>query len=633
MKDSLVCSGRTIKGADELMFRRLRNLPMTAQILLGVFVVLAASETYKVTSDISDNWKEIEKTGELRGNVALDMLESVHVQAMLNRSQIEDGDPVVEALIGTMDQFSRSNENTDIWISMAPKVLQFQRNSGQLVHEPRDELDHKAMSEGIAINEVEGDKLRLTRPVILGQGSAADEMCEGCHTGMMEVSPGEVLGAYSASVDLAPQIAAWRAQLGSKLVSGALTLALTLGFIMVMLRITALKPLRHLGNVTKELAEGNVDVTTGLDGRKDEIGALARTLEVFRQAFISNKRLEREAEEHRREAEANRLADQERAEAAAAERLRIATSGLAAGMKKLASGDLSCRIDEKFAPEFEELRADFNASIEQLADTLRSISDAATSIDRESASIAQGVDELSQRTEHQASSLEQTSAALAQITGNVSASARRVVDAQSIAAKANESAESSASVVANAEEAMSRIQEASASIGNIISVIDEIAFQTNLLALNAGVEAARAGDAGKGFAVVAQEVRALAGRSSEAANEVRKLIDNSNHEVEGGVKHVRETGDALKTIGEMIAEIHTHMDAIASTSREQSTGIEEVNKAVDTLDQVTQNNVAMVERASASGAGLAVEASRLADMVGRFKLEGGNVARRSGRAA
>jgi len=173
---------------------------------------------------------------------------------------------------------------------------------------------------------------------------------------------------------------------------------------------------------------------------------------------------------------------------------------------------------------------------------------------------------------------------------------------------------------------MRRIEESSSQISNIIGVIDEIAFQTNLLALNAGVEAARAGDAGKGFAVVAQEVRELAQRSAKAAKEIKELIRNSSVEVEGGVKLVRATGDALKTIETYVVTINQHMDAIATSAREQSVGLAEVNTAVNQMDQVTQQNAAMVEETNAASATLANEASRLRDLIAQFVLDAGSSA-------
>jgi methyl-accepting chemotaxis protein len=628
LRHCYICStfgGTMIVGPANLgeneMLSKIRGLSLTAQIVLSVSAVLIAGETLKVANDIAGDWKRIANNGELRGNAALDMLEAVHVQAMLNRGQIEDGDPAVETLNGTMAQFSKSNANIDIWIVMADKVLAFQKEQGNKTLPAHDAIDRETLADKHNNSVIEGQALRLSRPVILGQGTASDERCAGCHTGMMGIEPGETMGVYSASVNLGPDIAAWQTRLTNRILVGLGTLAITIILILTLLRLTTLKPLRKLADITTRLANGDTEVPSRMEKRKDEIGALARALEVFRAAFISNKRLEAEAAAHREASEALRIAAQEKAEADAAERLRVATSGLADGLKRLAAGDLSFRIDETFAPEFEALRKDFNASVQQLGGTMRAIRDAAGSIGQGSSDIAAGVGQLSQRTEQQAHSLDETAAALSQITGNVATSAKRVAEARFVAAKATESAEVSGTVVANAEEAMGRIEDASSKIANIIGVIDEIAFQTNLLALNAGVEAARAGDSGKGFAVVAQEVRALAGRSADAAKEIKQLIDNSSHEVAGGVAHVRDTGSALQQIREFIFSINSLMDAITASSNEQSAGLDAVNRALGSLDEVTQQNVTMVERTDLATSGLAGEASHLSEMVARFRLE------------
>jgi methyl-accepting chemotaxis protein len=297
-----------------------------------------------------------------------------------------------------------------------------------------------------------------------------------------------------------------------------------------------------------------------------------------------------------------------------------ATTGLADGLKQLAAGNLAFQLEQSFAAEFESLRADFNAAVDQLRQTLSSVSQATSSIDGGSREVSQSAEDLSKRTEQQAASLEETAAALDQITTNVASSSKRAEEARMIAAQANVSARESGSVVANAVDAMERIEQSSGQISNIIGVIDEIAFQTNLLALNAGVEAARAGEAGKGFAVVAQEVRELAQRSAQAAKEIKELIRNSTIEVEKGVKLVSDTGEALKTIEEYVVTINEHMDAIATSAREQSVGLSEVNTAVNQMDQVTQQNAAMVEEANAAGATLAKEAARLRELVSQFQL-------------
>ena len=375
-----------------------------------------------------------------------------------------------------------------------------------------------------------------------------------------------------------------------------------------------------------EVADGHLDSEIGLAKNNDEIGDMGKALEVFRQGAIANRRLEQEAAENRKRAEAERIALQEKAEADAAERLRVATSGLAAGLKRLAGGDLAFQLNEAFAPDFEALRHDFNRSVGQLGTTLAEISGSISTLDTGTREIASGTDDLSKRTEQQAASLEETAAALDEITVNVANSSRRTEEAKDVAGRANRSAAESAQVVSHAEEAMRKIEESSQQISNIIGVIDEIAFQTNLLALNAGVEAARAGEAGKGFAVVAQEVRELAQRSAQAAKEIKGLIHNSSTEVESGVKLVRDAGTALKTISEFIVEINAHMESIATSAKEQSVGLAEVNTAVNQMDQTTQQNAAMVEQSNAASNTLANEAVRLRDLVCQFRLEGASSA-------
>ena len=304
-------------------------------------------------------------------------------------------------------------------------------------------------------------------------------------------------------------------------------------------------------------------------------------------------------------------------------------STLASGLRGLAEGDLTADIQSEFKGAYGPIKADFNKALESLREAMQAISNSTGALRGGSDEIASAADDLSRRTEHQAASLEETAAALDQITATVKRSAEGAKQASTAASTARQDAQSSGEVVREAVAAMGEIAQSSGKITQIISVIDEIAFQTNLLALNAGVEAARAGDAGRGFAVVASEVRALAQRSAEAAKEIKALIATSSAQVQRGVKLVGDTGEALTGIVGKVAEIDGLISEIALSSQEQASGLAQVNTAVNQMDQVTQQNAAMVEEATAAASSLRSETQDLAQLVGRFQT--GAEAPRAGR--
>jgi len=382
---------------------------------------------------------------------------------------------------------------------------------------------------------------------------------------------------------------------------------------------TLTKPILALSARMRGLSQGDKSAPVPHAEQQDDIGEMARAVEGFREAAIAKDAAEAEAARHREEADAERRRNDEIRHAAEHEQ-QMVVDNLAAALDHLASGDLTSRIDAAFVGKYEKLKVDFNEAVARLQDAMKLISSNTSGIRTGTDEISMASDDLSKRTEQQAASLEETAAALDEITATVRKTASGARQASEVVTAARTDAETTGQVVQAATAAMSEIEKSSQQIGQIIGVIDEIAFQTNLLALNAGVEAARAGDAGKGFAVVASEVRALAQRSAEAAKEIKALISASSTQVGRGVDLVGKTGQALQGIVDKVAEIDSLVSEIAASAHEQATGLNEVNTAVNQMDQVTQQNAAMVEQSTAATHSLAQETEELARLVSKFRI-------------
>ncbi|MBD9449343.1 HAMP domain-containing methyl-accepting chemotaxis protein [Rhizobium sp. RHZ01] len=486
----------------------------------------------------------------------------------------------------------------------------------------KEKLLNDVFIKGDAFWKVMQDELA---PAILNHDSAViptafEKLATNFH--IHETAVNELVDMANAFLAKAEKDAAEQTSILSAITvaSAAVSLCLLLGGLYAFRR-RAIVPLSAMRDYMAILAGGDYSKEVPFSHRVDEIGEMARAVTVFRESAQERNKI-REHQDAERQAQAQRdaaLAASNADEDAGRERIIVS---LSRGLDRLSRGDLTVQLNEAFAPDYERLREQFNSSVRTLSGTMRDIATATTTVRTGTSEIATSTDDLARRTEHQAASLEQAASALDQITVTVKNSSERAHEANAMMTVTKESASYSATVVHEAVAAMEKIEASSVQIGEIINVIDEIAFQTNLLALNAGVEAARAGEAGKGFAVVAQEVRDLAGRSAKLAKEIKQLVETSSSQVSTGVALVNRTGEALNSIDQQVLKVTTLIEAIVRSSSEQTTALVEVNAAVNTMDSVTQQNAAMAEETSAACRELGNEALHLNHLLSRFALEG-----------
>ncbi|CAA7626376.1 methyl-accepting chemotaxis protein [Magnetospirillum sp. SS-4] len=473
------------------------------------------------------------------------------------------------------------------------------------------------------------------------------------------------IGELNALIALQDQVAKKEYDHGVETAANSRTLAITaavaallVGIVLAVVIVRSIiVPLGGILEVMSRLAKGELNVEIGGSGRGDEVGDICRAVEVFKQAAVDKKRMEdeqREAEEASRKAEEEQRKREAAIVAEVAEVAKAASNGdldrsidldgkdgfllnLCEGVNNLvrltgialkdvadvlgavAEGDLTRRIAGEYSGVFGQLKNDVNRTADKLSEIVANINSAAGQIGSAASEVAAGSQDLSERSEQQASALEETAASMEELAATVRQNAANAQQANQLAAGAREIAAGGGQVVSDAVNAMTRIEGSSQKIGDIVGMIDEIAFQTNLLALNAAVEAARAGDAGKGFAVVAQEVRNLAQRSAQASKEIKGLIGQSTGEVKSGAELVKGAGKTLEDILSAVKRVADIVGEIAAASAEQASGIDQVNSAITQMDEMTQQNAALVEESTAAAHSLEEQSRELNRLMGFFR--------------
>ncbi|GAA0564878.1 methyl-accepting chemotaxis protein [Rhizomicrobium electricum] len=553
-------------------------LVLAVTIGLGLFAQTSLSKVNDVAADVSGNWlPSVKALGQYEYAVT-------RLRAAQSTYLLPLADETRARLIKNIQVYR--NQADTAWTKYKPLVTTgTEQNLADKIVAAREAYE-SSLTKNLEIFKTEGDRAATT----FAQGESRDKF-------------NALVEAIDADVQFNDQMSAQRGAEGQSVFGTArLWIYIALGLAAVFCGaagyalVRAISaPLTNMTEAMGELARGNLNAHVPHADQMDEIGKLAEAMTTFK----------------------NQLAA---AEEAKEKQTQVIVSSIGTGLDHLAKGDLTHRVTDDLTGAFAKLKEDFNLAMTRLQETVKNVLNSTHQIDNNASEISTAADDLSRRTEQQAASLEETAAALEEITATVKKTAANAKEASHSVAGAKDAAENGGRVVETAVRAMDSIAQSSKQITDIIGVIDEIAFQTNLLALNAGVEAARAGEAGKGFAVVASEVRALAQRSSEAAKQIKALINTSSEHVGDGVKYVGETGQALKRIVDQVVQINALVGEMAQAAEQQSTGIEQVNSAVGQMDQVTQQNAAMVEESTAAARNMAGETKTLTELIGFFSV-------------
>ncbi|MET3893726.1 methyl-accepting chemotaxis protein [Bosea sp. OAE506] len=616
--------------------------------LIGIVAALAAMLALTVAKSLYSMKDMSDDTAALAQQVIPNVMMSGEIETGLLRRHLRLNMHVntTDAAVLTRYEDDIRGETSKIEATrtkLAPRLMLEQSREALKRYEAQVPTYRTGMEQVLELSR-KGDKaaaagqLRELRPTLTAMEKALNEL--STHI----ASRGDTVAAEAES--------GYRNSLYMLFALATLAALVSVGAILIVTRRVA-SPIVATTDAMNELAKGNLETVIQHTDRQDEIGTMAKALQVFRENLVKVRALE----EQERAAAERRLARAQSMEAVVSDvgevvaaaaagdfsaRLQIdqadeqmqklvagineinavvdsATSEFARTLSAVAAGDLTVRVDSAYRGKFAELKGAINETVDRLSATVKTIQLTSSEVGLAAREINMGADDLSKRTEEQASSLEETAATTEELAASVKASAQASRQAASIANEAMEAAQTGGAIAGQAVDAMARIEGASTKISDIIRVIDDIAFQTNLLALNAAVEAARAGDAGKGFAVVASEVRTLAQRSSEAAKDISALISSSNSEVGEGVKLVRQAGEQLSQILSASKKVAATIADISAASGEQANGIDEMSQAVAHLDEMTQQNAALAEQSAASAGSLSNRIGQLNDLVAAFR--------------
>ena len=427
--------------------------------------------------------------------------------------------------------------------------------------------------------------------------AAADKIMKEVGTALKNSNEQEVAKASALSTQLSSDV---ESTASSSLYLGLAGIAFAMGLAVLIVRAGITRPLTKLQATMLQLAEGNNSVKVEGADRRDEIGSMASTVLVFRDAAVAQEEAARE-----------------KARADAEQKMVVETINRA--LDRVAAGDLTSTIVTDFPPEYAAVKSNFNAALDALRDLIGSVVESTSAIRTGSTEIAQASEDLARRTESNAASLEETAASVSQMDDRLRATAQAASRTVERADATLATVSGGRAVAEDAVQAMGRVSESAKGIDSVIEGLDKIAFQTRVLAMNAAVEAGRAGDAGRGFAVVADLVSALAMRAEEEAKRARDQLTVTQTDIVTAVESVQKVDGALTAISGDVSQVHQLLGQMAADNQAQSSAITQISSAIGTMDQSTQQNAAMVEETSAAARNLTTEVAALSEQAGRFK--------------